>query len=127
MHRAVKAALLAGALSVLPCAAAQAGTSDYVQDRVIVKFTPGTSTSVKHTIARAAGALNQVGTVDATGAAVLATAADPALVAGRLNRSVSVQYAEVDRILRAHRDAQRPALRRALRDPQRQRRRPRRP
>ena len=101
MHRAVKAALIAGALSVVPAAAAQASAGDYVRDHVIVKFAPGTSSALQDTVARAAGALQQVGTVAANGAEILKVAGDPATVAASLNRSSLVQYAEVDRILRA--------------------------
>jgi thermitase len=101
MHRAVKAALIAGALSVAPVSAAQASTGDYVRDHVIVKFAPGTSSVLQDTVARAAGALQQVGTVAANGAEILKVAGDPAVVAAALNRSSLVQYAEVDRILRA--------------------------
>ena len=101
MHRAVKAALLAGALSVVPGAAAQASAGDYVRDQVIVKFAPGTSSALQDTVARAAGALGQVGSVAANGAEILRVAGDPATVAAALNRSQLVEYAEVDRILRA--------------------------
>lgn len=99
MHRAVLAVVAVGLTALALAAPASAA---YDRSTVIVKFAPGTSASVQETLARAAGALERVGTVQANGASVLRVAGiDPAVVADRLNRSAAVQYAEVNQILRA--------------------------
>jgi len=97
MHRAVKAALVVGVICVLPGAAAHAATGG----NVIVKYAPGTSSSLQQTIERTAGALDRIGRVTGVGAHVVRVTGDPAAAAARLNRSSRVQYAEVDKILRA--------------------------
>ncbi|HEU0023555.1 MAG TPA: S8 family serine peptidase [Thermoleophilaceae bacterium] len=101
MHRAVKAALVAGAASLVTGAAAQAAPGDYVKHRVIVKYAPGTSSSERTAAARSAGVLERLGTVAGAGARVVRVRGDAVAAAARLNRSSAVLYAEPDLILHA--------------------------
>ena len=99
MSRAIRAGLV-GVVTAL-VATSGAAAADYDADTVIVKWAPGASATVKGATAKAAGALEQVGRIQANGARVMRVAADPRVVAERLNRSSAVLYAETNKILRA--------------------------
>ena len=100
MSRAIRAGVVAVVLAVAGTSTAAA--SQYDADTVIVKWAPGASATLKAATAKAAGALEQVGRIEANGAQVLRVAAlDPRTVASRLNRSGAVLYAETNQILRA--------------------------
>src|SRR4051812_1983151 len=91
------AALMCAA--VLACAAsASAGTYGYDAHTVIVQFKPGTTAAQKASALRGA---TIVWTINGLGADVARVSADPALAAAALNRLAIVQYAEVNKILRA--------------------------
>jgi thermitase len=96
MHRVVLAAAIA--LLVL---APSAFAADVVPHRVIVKYADGASGAAQAAAARAAGVTARVGTVDATGAAVVRVTGDAVAAAAKLNRSSAVSYAEPDFILKA--------------------------
>jgi thermitase len=96
MHRLLRAALLAGALSLFAAAGAQAA---YDPHTVIVKFKPGVASAVEQAVGKAAGVTAFGYTIHGLGAQVAQVAADPAVVAAALNRSSLVEYAEVNQIL----------------------------
>src|SRR3954463_1871676 len=86
--------------AVLACAAgASAATYGYDAHTVIVKFAPGTTAAQKAAALRGAPI---VSTINGLGADVARVSADPALAAAALNRLAVVQYAEVNKILRAN-------------------------
>src|SRR3954469_17474228 len=92
------AALMCAA--VLACAAsASAGTYGYDAHTVIVQFKPGTTAAQKASALRGA---TIVSTINGLGADVARVSVDPALAAAALNRLAVVQYAEVNKILRAN-------------------------
>src|SRR3954463_10452782 len=86
------AAVLAGAAS------ASAATYGYDAQTVIVKFAPGTTAAQKAAALRGAPI---VSTINGLGADVARVSVDPALAAAALDRLAIVQYAEVNKILRA--------------------------
>ncbi|MBA3328977.1 MAG: S8 family serine peptidase [Solirubrobacterales bacterium] len=99
MHRPTRILALATVLALGLTSAASAG---YDRDTVIVKFKDSaTAAAQRGAVLQRAGAGPVLGTVRGLGANVVRTTADPAVVAGRLNRSALVQYAEVNQILRA--------------------------
>ncbi len=100
MHRAVKAGLLAGAIALVPAAAASAA-APYDGNTVIVKYSPGVSSSARAALDRVVGITGQVGSVAGVGASVVRVTGDPAAVAARLNRSSRVEYAEPNFTMRA--------------------------
>src|SRR3954451_3868518 len=92
------AALMCAA--VLACAAsASAATYGYDAHTVIVQFKPGTTAAQKASALRGA---TIVSTINGLGADVARVSVDPALAAAALNRLAVVQYAEVNKILRAN-------------------------
>jgi thermitase len=97
MHRLLRAALLAGALSLMTAAGAEAA---YDPHTVIVKFKPGVASTVQQAVGKAAGISAFGYTIHGLGAQVAQVSADPAVVAAALNRSSLVDYAEVNKILR---------------------------
>ena len=91
---------LAGAGVMLGMAALTGSASAaYAPDQVLVKFRSGTSASQQLALLRSAGATSLGNTIEGLGIRVAPTVADPALVAERLNRLGSVEFAEVDQIL----------------------------
>jgi thermitase len=80
------------ALATLVVASPAAGASG----SIIVKFAPGTSAAQRSALL---GSATMGGTINGLGAHVVRSA-DPAGLAARLNRSASVQYAEVDKPMR---------------------------
>jgi len=101
MHRAVKAGVAGCALALIAVPTAQAAPAGSVAHTVIVKYQPGTSTGVLSSLERLVGTERLVGRVTANGARVVRVAGDAQAAADRLNRSAHVEYAEVDRIMRA--------------------------
>jgi thermitase len=97
MHRMLRAALLAGALTLVLAASAQAA---YEPHTVIVKFKPGVASAVAETAGKAAGITSLGYTIHGLGAQVAQVSGDPADVAAALNQSSLVEYAEVNKILR---------------------------
>lgn len=96
MRKFLIAALTLG-LIALPTTASAA----YAPGQVLVKFTEGTTTSQQLALLRSAGATGLGNTLEGLGIRVAPTAADPAVVAARLDRLRAVEFAEVDRVLRA--------------------------
>jgi thermitase len=91
-------AALAG-VAVLACAAgASAATYGHDAHAVLVKFRPGTTAAQKSAALRGAPI---VSTINGLGVDVARVAVDPALAAAALNRLAVVEYAEVDKTLRA--------------------------
>jgi thermitase len=91
---------LAGAGVVLGIAALPSSASAaYAPDQVLVKFRSGTSATQQLALLRSAGATSLGTTIEGLGIRVAPTAIDPAVVASRLSRLGSVEFAEVDRIL----------------------------
>jgi thermitase len=85
-------------------AAAFAGTAQaarYDTDTVIVKYASGITTAERLALFDNAGVTRTVGSVAGVGAKVVRVSADPAVVAERLNRSVLVDYAEPNFVLKA--------------------------
>src|SRR4051812_6672227 len=86
--------------AVLACAgSASAATYGHEAHTVIVQFKPGTTAAQK---AAALGGAPIISTINGLGADVARVAVDPALAAAALNRLAIVQYAEVNKILRAN-------------------------
>jgi len=93
---------LVALLGCLACApGAAASRAKYDPHTVIVKYADGASSTQRSLAGRLAGVLERLGRVTGAGADVVRVAGDPAAVAGRLNRSRSVLYAEPNFILRA--------------------------
>src|SRR5919197_4110771 len=98
MNRALRAVLLAGALTLL--ASAGASAASYVPGQVIVKFRDGLPAAQRAALLRGAGAV-QIGSVRRVGAVVVRVPGTAAAVAGALNRRAGVAYAEPNYVLRA--------------------------
>jgi len=90
MHRMLRICALAAVAALAVAAPASAASGS-----VIVKFKPGASAAQRTTLL---GTAQQGGTIRGLGARVVRTSDTAALVA-RLNRSASVQYAEVDKVM----------------------------
>src|SRR4051794_30351990 len=90
-------ALAVAGLATLALSSA-ASAASYDAHTVIVKFAPGVSAAQQ---AAALGGAPVVQTIHGLGAQVVRVSGDPAVVAASLNRSALVQYAEVNKILRA--------------------------
>src|SRR3954452_14573730 len=98
MRRSSLAAALVCA-AMLACAGSASAASYGVDAHsVIVKFVPGTTAAQKTAVL---GGLQITGTINGLGADVVRVASAPAATAAALDRSALVQYAEVNRILRA--------------------------
>src|SRR5881409_287735 len=97
MHWTWRSAALACA-ATLVCAGSAAAAPGYDDDTVIVKFRPGTTAAQQQAVLAGAPV---VGTINGLGSQVVRVAAEPRVAAAALNRSPFVQYAEVNRILRA--------------------------
>jgi thermitase len=93
-HRLIGIAAAAAALTCAVAPSAQAAE----QGQVIVKLKPGLAGSA---VASVLDAGRQVGVVKANGARVLAVPGSATKVAAALNRNPLVQYAEVDKVLKA--------------------------
>ena len=98
MQRIVRAALLAGVLFAFSAAGAQAAATD---NTVIVKFKPGIASAVQETVGKAAGITAFGFTIHGLDAQVAKVSGNAATVAAALNRSSAVEYAEVNKTLRA--------------------------
>src|SRR3954447_21500907 len=96
MQGTFRALALAGLATLALSSAASAASYD--AHTVIVKFAPGVSAAQQ---AAALGGAPVVQTIHGLGAQVVRVSGDPAVVAASLNRSALVQYAEVNKILRA--------------------------
>jgi thermitase len=93
-----------GVACLLVLFAALAGTAQaarYDTHTVIVKLASGVSATQRAALFRSAGVTRTAGHVRGVGADVVTVAADPAVVAARLNRSALVDYAEPNFILKA--------------------------
>jgi thermitase len=93
-----------GVACLLVLSAALAGTAQaarYDTHTVIVKYASGASTAERLALFDRAGVTRTVGSVAGVGAKVVRVSGDPAAVAGRLNRSALVDYAEPNFILKA--------------------------
>ena len=93
-----------GVACLLVLFAAIAGAAQaarYDANTVIVKLADGVSASQRAALYSSAGVTGKAGSVAGVGATVVRVAADPAVVASRLNRSPFVDYAEPNFILRA--------------------------
>src|SRR3954469_10545484 len=86
-----------GLVAALACAVTMVCASTAAADTVIVKFVPGTSAAQQ---AATLGGATVLGTINGLGSQVVRVA-DGASAAARLNRSAFVQYAEVNRRMRA--------------------------
>ncbi|HYH59435.1 MAG TPA: S8 family serine peptidase [Thermoleophilaceae bacterium] len=75
--------------------------ADYVPDRVIVKFKPGTPQLKQAVVLTRAGAMETMGRIRGVGAKVVRVDGNEKEIAARLERSSAVDYAEVDKILSA--------------------------
>ena len=93
MKRAISATLGVVALFAVPTAASA--------DSVIVKYSSGAAAKSRTAAADRAGVLDVLGSVTATGAQVVRVKGDPAAAAATLSRSATVEYAEVNRELKA--------------------------
>ena len=82
-------------------AAAPSASAEYVPGQVIVKFKEGTSSLEQASVLTRAGAVDTLYRVRGIGAKVVRVAGDAKQVAARLQESSAVDYAEVDKILRA--------------------------
>ena len=71
MHRAVGTALIASAALIVSGSAAQAAAGPHAAHQVIVKYAPGTSPSLRDSLADAAGIVERVGSVAGVGAQVV--------------------------------------------------------
>jgi thermitase len=94
-----------GSVCLLALGAALTGTAqaaNYDSDTVIVKFAGGVSSAQRTALFDATGVTGKVGSVTGVGADVVRVEDDPAVVARRLNRSLLVNYAEPNFILRAN-------------------------
>jgi thermitase len=78
-----------------------AHAAKYDADTVIVKYASGVSSAQRAALFDSTGVVGTVGSVAGVGAKVVRVSGDPAVVATRLNRSVLVDYAEPNFILRA--------------------------
>jgi thermitase len=78
-----------------------AHAAKYDADTVIVKYASGVSPAQPAALFDSTGVVGTVGSVAGVGAKVVRVSGDPAVVATRLNRSVLVDYAEPNFILRA--------------------------
>ena len=85
------------ASAALPTAAA----AGYDADQVLVKFRSGTTATQQLALLRSAGATSRGNLLTGLGIRVVPTKLDPAVVATRLNRQRAVDFAEVDKILKA--------------------------
>jgi thermitase len=86
------------ALTAVACGLAAVPASAATPDTVIVKFKPGLAGATTSSLL---GSAQQVGTVRGLGATVVRPAGDPSALVAALNRSASVQYAELNRTLTA--------------------------
>jgi thermitase len=98
MPRPITALVAAAALSIVPAATASA---ENAPGRVIVKYAPSASPTLRGNIEKAAGVVGRLGSIAGLGAEVLRIAGDPQAAADRLNRSSAVLYAEPDRVMHA--------------------------
>ena len=98
MHRMLRAALLAGVLLTLTASAAQAAPED---NTIIVKFKPGIASAVQQTVGKAAGITAFGFTIHGLDAQVAKVSGNAATVAAALNRSSAVEYAEVNKTMKA--------------------------
>jgi thermitase len=90
MHRMLRVCALAAFAALVV-----AGPASAASGSVIVKFKPGASAAQRSTLL---GTAQQGGTIRGLGARVVRTSDTAALVA-RMNRSASVEYAEVDKVM----------------------------
>jgi thermitase len=97
LHRTLRASLLACILVL--AFAATAAAADFVPGQVIVKYNAGTSSTRIASLERAAGVTGLHRTI-LGGARVVTVAGGVKDAVARLNRSMAVQYAEPDYILR---------------------------
>jgi thermitase len=97
MQRVTRAVALALALCLMTAASATASAS-YDAHTVIVQFRPGVSATAQQA---ALGSATVASTINGLDAKVVRVTGDPATAAAALNRSAVVQYAEVNKILRA--------------------------
>jgi thermitase len=93
-------------MSLVACVAAlcavwagNATAANYDANTVIVKYADGVSTAERVALFDRAGVTRTVGSVAGVGAKVVTVGGDPVTVAGRLNRSALVAYAEPNYIL----------------------------
>jgi thermitase len=98
MYHLPRLAALCAVVLLVPVASAAAAPPSYHANSVIVKFRPGVSAAQK---ALALGGGTIAGTIHGLGADVARVSGSPATVAAALNRNPLVEYAEVNRILRA--------------------------
>ena len=98
MHRMVRAALLAGVLLTCTAASAQAAAED---NTIIVKFKPGVPSAVQQAVGKAAGITAFGFTIHGLDAQVAKVSGDASTAAATLNRNAAVDYAEVNKTMRA--------------------------
>jgi thermitase len=91
--------LVACVAALCAVSAGNATAAKYDANTVIVKYADGVSTAERVALFDRAGVKRTVGSVAGVGAKVVTVGADPATVAGRLNRSALVAYAEPNYIL----------------------------
>src|SRR5262245_9873163 len=92
---------VAGLLVLLFALSGTAQAASYDPHTVIVKFASGVSQAQRSTLLSTTGVTGTTGHVQGVGADVVTGSGDPATVAARLNRSVLVDYAEPNFILKA--------------------------
>jgi thermitase len=100
VQRAVEAAIVVGALAIVPAPAASAAARPYDAHSVIVRYAASATPGAKARAAHAAGVVARVARVAGAGAHVVRVKGDPRAAARRLNRSRAVLYAEPNHTMR---------------------------
>lgn len=97
MRKFLIASVMLGMTAAVPSTASAA----YDKDQVLVKFRSGTTATQQLSLLRSAGATSRGNLLTGLGIRVVPTTLDPAIVAARLDRQRAVEFAEVDKILKA--------------------------
>lgn len=101
MHRTFGLVLTAVLAGLAWTATANAATTAYEANTLIVKYADGASPRQRSLAGRLAGVLQSLGSLRVVGAELVRVSGDPAAAAARLNRSGAVLYAEPNYIVRA--------------------------
>ena len=80
---------------------AASASASYDPHTLIVKFRPGVSTAAQDAVLEAPGIGDRIGRIDGVGAYVVRVSSDPATLARAVSRSRLVEYAEVNKVMRA--------------------------